>query len=163
MQGGTPVNAAPRGALLVAGWFGCGYAPVAPGTVGSAAAVAVAFVLVRYCHWPLWSLAALAVAALWPAFWAAGEAARHLGKKDPRFVVVDEVVGQWITIAGLVAPTWQGWLAAFLLFRALDIWKPPPARRLESLPGGAGIVMDDVVAGAYGALVLFLAGCFNLY
>jgi phosphatidylglycerophosphatase A len=58
---------------------------------------------------------------------------------------------------------WKSWLAGFVLFRLLDIWKPFPARQFEALPGGLGIVMDDVMAGIYGALVLFTAGCFNLY
>ena len=55
------------------------------------------------------------------------------------------------------------WIAAFVLFRLFDIWKPPPIRQLEALPGGAGIVADDLMAGIYAALVLFAAGCFNLY
>jgi phosphatidylglycerophosphatase A len=58
---------------------------------------------------------------------------------------------------------WKSYAAAFALFRLFDIWKPPPVRQLESLPEGYGIVADDVMAGGYAALVLFLAGCFNLY
>ena len=58
---------------------------------------------------------------------------------------------------------WQSYLAAFLLFRAFDIWKPPPVRQLEALPGGLGINADDAMAGFYAAVVLFAAGCFNLY
>ena len=77
--------------------------------------------------------------------------------------MVDEVLGQWITLAGATALNWKSWLAAFCLFRLFDIWKPPPVRQLEALPGGTGIVADDVMAGVYGALVLFLRGWFNLY
>jgi len=58
---------------------------------------------------------------------------------------------------------WKSWLAAFVLFRLFDIVKPPPARQFEKLPGGLGIVADDVMAGIYGALVLLIAGWFNLY
>ena len=78
-------------------------------------------------------------------------------------MVVDEVVGQWLTLAGARTLNWKSYLAAFLLFRLFDIWKPPPVRQLESLPGGVGIVADDLMAGLYAALVLFVAGCFNLY
>ena len=78
-------------------------------------------------------------------------------------MVVDEVIGQWIALAGARTLRWETYLAAFLLFRLFDIWKPLPARQLEALPGGWGINADDVMAGIYAALVLFLAGCFNLY
>ena len=98
-----------------------------------------------------------------PGIWAAGYTSRQRGVKDPGFVVVDEVIGQWVTIAGATSLNWKSWLSAFVLFRAFDIWKPFPVRRLEALPGGIGIVADDVMAGVYGALVLFVAGCFNLY
>ncbi len=77
-------------------------------------------------------------------------------------MVVDEVVGQWLTLAGARTLNWKSYLAAFLLFRLFDIWKPPPVRQLEALPGGVGIVADDLMAGLYAALVLFAAGCFNL-
>jgi phosphatidylglycerophosphatase A len=78
-------------------------------------------------------------------------------------VVVDEVLGQWITLAGALTLNWKSWVAAFVLFRLFDIWKPPPVRRLESLPGGMGIVADDLMAGVYGSLVLIVAGWCNLY
>jgi phosphatidylglycerophosphatase A len=58
---------------------------------------------------------------------------------------------------------WKSWSAAFLLFRLFDVWKPPPVRQLERVAGGPGIVLDDAAAGGYVALVLFAAGCFNLY
>jgi phosphatidylglycerophosphatase A len=150
-------------ASLIAGWFGCGYAPVAPGTAGSAAAALIAVLLAGFHHWPPWWFGILALLMLLPAVWASGATAARLKTKDPKFVVVDEVVGQWVAIAGTGVLNWTTCLAAFVLFRVFDIWKPPPVRQLESLPGGYGIVLDDVMAGAYAALVLFLAGCFNLY
>ncbi len=114
---------------------------------------------------PPWGFAILALALLGPAIWAADVTARETGLKDPQIVVVDEVVGQWIAIAGwsvVSAPMdWKAWCAALVLFRAFDIWKPPPVRRLERIPGGAGIVLDDVMAGVYAALVLSAAGWFN--
>ncbi len=147
-------------ALLLATWFGCGYSPVAPGTAGSAAAVAIAAVL--HPSRP-WLFALLAAALFLPAVWAADRAARLANRKDPSMVVVDEVIGQWISLAGARVFNWKSYLLAFLLFRLFDIWKPPPVRQLEALPGGLGINADDVMAGAYAGLVLMLAGWFNLY
>ena len=150
-------------AFGLATWFGCGYAPKGPGTAGSLGALLPAFLLVRYVHFQPWHFAVLAAAMLAPAIWSAGVVARESGKTDPQIVVIDEVIGEWITLAGAAALAldWKEWLAAFLLFRLFDIWKPFPIRRLESLPGGWGIVADDVMAGIYGALVLLAAGCFN--
>jgi len=150
-------------ANLVSSWFGCGYAPFAPGTAGSAAALAIGVALHEYAGIPPWGFLALAAALAWPAIWSAGVTARSLGVEDPGCVVVDEVLGQWVALAGARFYNWKSYLAAFLLFRLFDIWKPPPARQLEALPGGVGINADDAMAGAYAALVLFLAGCFNLY
>lgn len=150
-------------ATVLATWFGCGYFPAARGTVGSAAALAMAILLARYAGWRPWHFGLLAAVLLIPGIWAAHREARRSARKDPPLVVIDEVLGQWVTLAGARTLNWKSWLAAFLLFRILDIWKPAPARRLESLPGGIGIVADDLMAGLYGALVLFTAGCFNLY
>jgi phosphatidylglycerophosphatase A len=152
-----------RFADLLSTWFGCGLSPVAPGTAGSAGAILVAFPLHEYAGFAPWHFAVLAALAFAPAVWAAGETARVRSRKDPGLVVIDEVVGQWLALAGATTLNWKSWLGAFLLFRAFDIWKPPPARQLEALPGGLGICADDVMAGLYAALVLFAAGCFNLY
>jgi phosphatidylglycerophosphatase A len=150
-------------AVAIATWFGCGYVPIAPGTAGSAAAVGIAALLALYAGWRPWEFWILAAAIVPVAIWSAGVTARVVGKKDPRLVVVDEVAGQWFALAGATSLNWKSYLAAFLLFRLFDIWKPPPVRQLEALPGGKGIVADDVMAGLYAALVLFLAGWFNLY
>jgi phosphatidylglycerophosphatase A len=86
---------------------------------------------------------------------AATLVARSLGREDPGCVVIDEVAGQLITYIG--APvTWQTLLVGFILFRGFDIWKPPPARQLERLHGGLGIVADDVAAGMYALIVMQL-------
>jgi|YelNatPaOPRAMG01_1025707.scaffolds.fasta_scaffold36640_3 phosphatidylglycerophosphatase A len=150
-------------ARWTASWLGCGYAPKAPGTVGSAAALLIAWVLARYAGWQAWQFGILAVACLPPAVWAAGRVARASGLRDPSVVVIDEVVGQWVALAGAVRLESWVWPAAFLLFRIFDIVKPVPVRQAERLPGGTGIVADDVLAGLYVALVLRLAGCFNFY
>src|SRR5206468_12579755 len=97
-----------------------------------------------------------------PGIWSAGVMARVEGGKDPSIVVVDEVIGQWIAIAAAPVINWKSVLAAFILFRLFDIWKPPPVRQLESLPGGWGIVADDIMAGVYAAFVLWLGGRFGL-
>jgi phosphatidylglycerophosphatase A len=103
-------------------------------------------------------LAAIAVLAGIPA---ATRVARASGRKDPQFVVIDEVAGQLVTL--IAAPiTWQSLLLGFILFRAFDIVKPPPIRRLELLPEGVGIVVDDVGAGLYGLAVMQVVLHFGL-
>jgi len=155
------------GAFLIATWFGCGYAPVAPGTAGSLAALVIAIALhymIGYGgaleHGMLLLLTAILLA---PGVWSAGVVARVTNKTDPQIVVVDEVIGQWITLAGASAFNWKTWLAAFALFRLLDMWKPAPARQFESFPGGWGIVADDVMAGLYGALAIFVLDRFHFF
>jgi phosphatidylglycerophosphatase A len=150
-------------ANLISTWFGCGYSPKAPGTAGSLAALAIAIVLHEFAGFAAWQFAILAAVMLVPAVWAAGVTAAASGLKDPQFVVIDEVVGLWIALAGALRYNWKSYLAALALFRLFDIWKPPPVRQLEALPGGWGINLDDVMAGVYAALVLFVAGRLNGY
>ncbi len=142
----------------LATFFGCGYAPVAPGTAGSLAAILIAFLLNDRTV-----LLILSAILLAPAIWAAGKVAEYDGNRDPGKVVVDEVLGQWITLSGAATLNWKSYLAAFLLFRILDIWKPPPVRQLEDLPGGFGIVADDLMAGVYGALAIFVLDRFRFF
>ena len=149
-------------ARLIATWFYCGYFPKGPGTAGSIGALIIAWPIAAYTNWNPAVIAALAVVGLAPAIWAADRMARDTGSKDPQVVVVDEVIGQWIALAAVpYLDDWQCWLAAFLLFRLFDIWKPWPIRALEKIPGGAGIVLDDVGAGIYAAVVLVAVGWFN--
>jgi phosphatidylglycerophosphatase A len=148
-------------ARLLGTWFYCGYVPKGPGTAGSAGALLVGVPVAVYLQLPPFLFAVAALLSLAPGIWAAGVMAREGGRKDPQTVVIDEVIGQWIALAGAPALNGKYVLAAFLLFRAFDIWKPPPARALEGIPGGTGIVLDDVVAGIYAALVLAAAGWFN--
>src|SRR6266545_92231 len=130
-------------ARVLATWFGCGLSPKAPGTVGSAAAIAMAVALEAWAGFAPWQFLAVAAAGCAPAVWAAGRTARDLKLADPQIVVVDEVIGQWIALGGARALSWKSYLAAFALFRLFDIWKPAPVRQLERLHGGAGIVADD--------------------
>ncbi len=143
-----------RAAFALATWFGCGYFPKGPGTAGSIGALIPAGFLVVYAGWTPWAFAALAVIATPLGMWAAGVVARETGREDPQLVVIDEVLGQWLTLAGASTLDWKTFLIGFVLFRLFDIWKPPPVRQLEDLHGGVGIVADDLMAGVYGAIVL---------
>lgn len=90
--------------------------------------------------------------------WVAGQAEKFFGRTDPSQVVIDEVVGQLVTFLARPDASWKWLLAGFLLFRALDVAKPFPARGAERLPGGWGVMWDDVVAGAYSLAALFFLG-----
>ncbi|MFM2124595.1 MAG: hypothetical protein RL328_1046 [Acidobacteriota bacterium] len=149
-------------ARLIATWFYCGYFPKGPGTAGSLGALLVAWPLAVWTNYSPWTFVVLSAVGLLPAIWASDRMAKDTGLKDPQVVVVDEVIGQWIALAACPSlEDWECWLAAFILFRIFDILKPPPVRALERLPGGTGIVMDDVGAGLYAALVLLAVGWFN--
>ena len=92
--------------------------------------------------------------------WSAGKAEKAFGRVDPGEVVIDEIVGQIITFLATPKVSWIWLLAGFFLFRAFDIVKPFPARRAERLPGGWGIMLDDVIAGLYALIVLVVLGRF---
>ncbi|MBZ2170762.1 phosphatidylglycerophosphatase A [Nitratidesulfovibrio sp. SRB-5] len=142
-----------RLALEVARVWYAGRSPVAPGTVGSA----VAALLAPWLFLPLplgWRVVVL-LAVFFGGAWAAGRAARVLGRCDPGSVVIDEVAGQWMTMLPFATLSPLGVLAAFVLFRVFDILKPGPVGASESwLEGGPGIMIDDMVAGACAAAVL---------
>ena len=151
-----------RAAILLATWGGCGYFPKGQGTVASIVALAMAYGVVEGLGMaPAWCAAAAAV--LWaPSVWSAGLAAEHYGRHDPPQVVVDEVVGQWIAVAVVARGEWLSWLVALVLFRFFDIAKPWPIRKLEALPGGLGVVADDVAAGLCAMIVLVGLQYFSL-
>jgi phosphatidylglycerophosphatase A len=158
----TPTNAGrpkPSIALAIATSLGLGYLPKAPGTWGSLAGIAIyAGVQFFFPLQSVWIGIPVTLLVALGGVWAAQAAADYSGKKDPQFVVIDEVSGQHLTYLLALAPlNWKYLLAGFILFRAFDIWKPFPARQAESLHGGLGIMADDWIAGAYGALALALA------
>ncbi len=140
-----------RLAWVLATWFGCGSVPVGPGTMGTIGAIPL-YLLAARAGRP--GVAGVAILVTVVGIWAADVVARDLGKKDPQVVVVDEVAGMLVTMLPMKDVSWQAVLAGFLLFRLFDITKPWPARRLEHLPGGWGIVMDDIAAGVFGAFAL---------
>jgi len=141
-----------RLALFVCTFGYVGYAPVAPGTVGSLAGLAVYGLLRAVSAPPLVDL--LVIAALFGAgVWSGTHAERHFGGTDPGPGVIDEVVGMLVTL-WLLPATWTIALLGFLIFRVFDVIKPWPAGRLESLHGGLGMMADDVMAAIYANLAL---------
>ena len=142
-----------RLAVWIATAGGAGYAPIAPGTAGSAVGVVI-YLLTS--GWSLQAQVLLVIAVTLVGIWASTLAAAHFGKDDPSPVVIDEVAGQLVTYiaTGVALP---GAIVGFFLFRALDIIKPWPANKLESLHGGLGIVADDVMAAVYGNVLLLVA------
>jgi phosphatidylglycerophosphatase A len=170
----------PHISLLLATWFGLGYLPKAPGTWGSIGAMALALLMAwantrnhattsaSIANGNFWTTGllpgsgevAITIMIAIIGVVVAGRGARYAQFEDPQWVVIDEVSGQLITyyLFFWVLPlNWKSWLLGFILFRAFDIWKPFPARQLEHLPGGWGIMADDWMAGIYAALVLRVA------
>ena len=129
----------------------CGYSPVVPGTVGSAAGLLI-YLLVWWTQSPIVEIGLIAV--LFAAgIWAGTTAEHYFGGIDPGPIVIDEVVGMLITLA-FIPVGWTGALAGFVLFRIFDIIKPFPARRFEALHGGLGVMADDAMAAVYANLSL---------
>jgi phosphatidylglycerophosphatase A len=134
---------------------GLGHAPVASGTFGTLGGVALAGLIGAW--WPehyLPAVLGLVVVLLLAGASLGGWAERKWGRKDPGQYVLDEVVGYLVTVAWIGFPGWTHLGLGFLLFRLTDITKPPPARQLERVKGGWGILLDDVVAGVWALLVL---------
>jgi phosphatidylglycerophosphatase A len=137
---------------------GLGLLPVAPGTWSSAAA-AGAYIAARLLTDPWWrvALAAAFVVTLVVGMRVYSAAERYFGKEDPGPFVLDEVAAMWLIFLGF---WWRGpvatALAVFIAFRVFDIWKPPPVRQLEKLPGALGVMADDLAAGVYSIAALWL-------
>lgn len=140
-------------ARVVSSCLGTGFLRPAPGTWGSAFALVV-FVLLL-AHRPLAVQLAAVVIAIGVGVWAGGVTAAARVHSDPSEVVVDELAGMWLAL--LAGGGLGAWVLAFFLFRGFDIWKPWPARGFEALPGGWGIMADDLVAGLYALLVVLAA------
>ena len=139
-------------AWTIATFFGAGFGKPGPGTWGSVGALLLWMIAAFYLRLApqtllVWLVAGIAI-SLVLGIPAATIAARESGRKDPGFVVIDEVTGQWIALLGSGA-NWRHAVMALVLFRIFDITKPFPVRQLEKLPEGWGIVFDDVAAGLY--------------
>lgn len=139
-------------AKLIATALGAGYSPVAPGTCGTMVAVPLAWSL-SGLTW--WGFIMVVVGITTLAIWAASEADRAWGTHDSGRIVIDEVAGYLATVALVDRADGIVLAAGFVVFRALDILKPPPIRWFdEHMPGGTGVVLDDVVAGVMGAAIM---------
>ena len=140
---------------LLAFGFGTGLAPKAPGTVGSLPGVLLAWLTLPLAmEWRI----AIGILLIVSGVWICGESARRIGVHDHPGIVWDEIAGMYLTL--LVAPPQMAlWALSFGLFRLFDIWKPWPIRDLDHrLAGGAGIMLDDLVAALYAALLLVFGG-----
>jgi len=139
-------------AKLIATVGGAGYSPVAPGTCGTVVAVPLAWALAGV---PWWGFITVVLTVTLVGIWAASVADSAWGTHDSGRIVVDEVAGYLATVALVDRGSWIVLAVGFVVFRALDITKPPPIRWFdEKLPGGAGVILDDVVAGVIGAALL---------
>lgn len=137
-----------RAVLFCVTGGGAGYVPRLPGTVGTLVAVPLSIALNRLAAEKFLLASAIVVVSVLCAIWSSTRGAALLGQKDPQIIVIDEIVG--FLVGNFLAPfRWTILFWSFLLFRFFDITKPFPINRLEQLPGGAGIVLDDVMAGCY--------------
>ena len=147
---------------LIATSFGAGYSPVAPGTMGALVAVAVWYVLwlnLDYCTLQ-WTLVTLIAVFTVLGVWSATVSEQFWGE-DPKRVVMDETVGEWIALLAVPASGHWGYvLAAFVLFRFFDIVKPLGVRSMENFKGGYGIMGDDILSGIYAAILMLLFNYF---
>jgi phosphatidylglycerophosphatase A len=134
-----------------------GYFPIAPGTVGSAAGLAVYALVVWSGSWQVEAAAIVLVFVV--GVWASTIAERYFGGIDPGPVVIDEVLGMLITLA-FVPVGISGAIVGFFVFRVLDVFKPFPAGRLERLHGGLGVMADDAAAAVYGNVVMRLLAAY---
>lgn len=141
--------------VIIATGFGAGFSPWAPGTAGALLATGLWFVAAA-CLSAMslfWFTVSFILLFTLLGIWATNQVEPFWGE-DPSKVVVDEMVGVWISLLAVPAGHWGYGIAAFLLFRLFDIWKPLGIRRMESFPGGIGVMMDDILAGLYGGLAL---------
>lgn len=138
---------------ILATFFGCGYFPLAPGTLASLVVVLLYKFFLHQFSWPVHLLIFLCV------FLAGTMASDRMSSKwkieDPQKVVIDEAAGQYLALFQL-SPSWWLLLLSFLLFRLFDILKPFPIRRIESFPGGWGIMLDDFVAALYAGIIVYV-------
>lgn len=137
--------------LFAATGAGSGYSPVAPGTAGSAVGLAVHAGLLAALGGAAFGYLAAAVAISLVGIWAAGRAEAIFERRDDGRITIDEVAGMLVSLVFLPVSLKVA-VSGFFLFRLFDIWKPYPARAVESLPGGLGVMADDLVAGVYANL-----------
>ncbi|HEU4390727.1 MAG TPA: phosphatidylglycerophosphatase A [Blastocatellia bacterium] len=162
VQTASPPGLIERIGLLIATGIGAGYSPAAPGTIGSIEGVVIFIAITAGARRSglgpemIYAVTAVVAATITlVGIWAAGLYSSHSGMKDPQQIVIDEVAGQIITLVPIAgSPSVSSLIIGFILFRAFDIAKPYPVGRLERLPGGKGVVLDDVMAGVYAGVLL---------
>jgi len=146
-----------RLAFFIGTGFGSGFLRPASGTWGSIVGFGYFYLLLKL---PVAIACVVALAVIALSIWTADETARQLAKKDPGEVVIDEIaavpLAAW-PLALLTAPPWWLWVGVFVAWRIADIIKPPPARQFEALPGGWGIVADDLMSAAYVGAIFWAA------
>lgn len=143
--------------LFIATVGGIGYIPYVPGTAASVVGLGIVWILSAASFQQVMGCLVAIVLALW----SAGPTAKAMGTTDPHHIVIDEVAGMMVGVA-LLPVQWKIYLAAFILFRLLDVIKPFPLRRLEKLPGSWGILLDDLGAGLLTQLILRFLMCVTL-
>jgi phosphatidylglycerophosphatase A len=146
--------------LILASGGGVGFLPFIPGTLGTLIAIPLSLALNRLAAAEVAAAVLALLGLVFVAIGLADRTARILGKKDPSIVVIDEIAG--FALANFLTESMTGLFLAFVLFRFFDIAKVFPAARLEALPGGAGIVLDDIMAGLYTFLILRLLSSTSL-
>jgi len=155
---------------IIATFFGIGHLRPAPGTWGSLAALPVALVL-HLLVGP-WGLLVATVAVFLVGLWATVLETHAATHKDPGYIVIDEVAGQWVALlpvsfgaahaGAAITALWPGFVAAFLLFRLFDIWKPGPIGMIDRRDDALGVMLDDILAGVFAAIcVALLAGLWH--
>ncbi len=142
-----------RPTYFLACGMGSGLSPKAPGTAGSAVALAL---FIPLAPLPIYGHLLLVAAAFALGVFVCGQVAREIESKDPASIVWDEFVGIWVALL-LLPPGWYWFAIAFLLFRLFDILKPWPINLAEARPGGLGIMLDDLIAGIYALVAIQLA------
>jgi len=142
------------GHILIATGLGLGFSPIAPGTVGALGGCLIAYLLTQYTIFHVLALASLIVLFFFLGVHSSNKLEPIWGK-DPSKIVIDEVVGMWIAL-WMIPPGFIYTVAAFVLFRLFDIYKPMYIRKMEDLKGGWGIMMDDVLAGVYANVIIQL-------
>lgn len=141
--------------------LGAGYSPIAPGTCGTIVAIPLVWALSGL---PIWQFAVLVVVVTGIAIWAADRADKAWGTHDSGRIVIDEVAGYMTTMTLVDRAHWIPIAVGFVIFRALDITKPPPIRWLdENLPGGWGVVLDDSAAGLIGMVLMVALDRFGAF
>lgn len=160
-QNQTPQEQAPEdfktmvAFMLSTGLF-VGKIPIAPGTIGTLVGIfPILIYWTRGGQYQLWNEIFITLAVFLVGIWASTVVVETFKDKDPEYVVIDEIAGYMVSMIGFY-PSWQHLLIAFVLFRIFDILKPPPIKMFEKLPSGLGVMVDDIIAGIYTWIIMFI-------